>query len=196
MATSTKHKDRRFRKTRNLLRLASIEVMREKSFSAMTIQDIADRANVNRGTFYAHFADKYELLKELIHERFQYLLSNKLPPQWNNRTLHIIIQIVLELYEDIYRQCEPPEVIDPIIEKASREELTKLLLIWLKEKDDDQKNWQVPMETIARVISWTILGAAAHWSQERTVSLEQAANEVLLVLMEGVARIVPKELTE
>jgi AcrR family transcriptional regulator len=48
MATSPKGTDRRVQKTRNLIRSASIEIMKEKGFTAMTIQDITDRANVNR----------------------------------------------------------------------------------------------------------------------------------------------------
>jgi AcrR family transcriptional regulator len=59
MATPPKGMDRRVQRTHQLLRQAAIETMKEKGFVAMTIQDIADRANVNRGTFYAHYPDKY-----------------------------------------------------------------------------------------------------------------------------------------
>ncbi|NGY75686.1 helix-turn-helix transcriptional regulator [Bacillus megaterium] len=39
----------------------------------MTIQDIADKANVNRGTIYLHYMDKYDLLDKMIEEHMNNL---------------------------------------------------------------------------------------------------------------------------
>jgi AcrR family transcriptional regulator len=58
--------DRRILKTQESLKKAVIELMTEKNFDDITIQDIADRANVNRGTIYLHYQDKYDLLDKLI----------------------------------------------------------------------------------------------------------------------------------
>ncbi|MFC0214803.1 TetR/AcrR family transcriptional regulator [Paenibacillus chartarius] len=58
--------DRRIVKTQESLRKAVIELMTEKTFDEITIRDIADRANVNRGTIYLHYQDKYDLLDQLI----------------------------------------------------------------------------------------------------------------------------------
>ena len=61
MATTPKGIDRRVLRTRRSIMQASREIMREKGFDAMTVQDIADRANVNRGTIYLHYMDKYDM---------------------------------------------------------------------------------------------------------------------------------------
>ena len=58
--------DRRILKTQESLKKAVVELMSEKGFDEITIQDIADRANVNRGTIYLHYQDKYDLLDKLI----------------------------------------------------------------------------------------------------------------------------------
>ncbi|WP_256757626.1 TetR/AcrR family transcriptional regulator [Cohnella sp. WQ 127256] len=58
--------DRRIAKTQDALKQAVIGLMTEKKFDDITIQDIADRANVNRGTIYLHYQDKYDLLDKLI----------------------------------------------------------------------------------------------------------------------------------
>lgn len=58
--------DRRILKTQEALKNAVIELMTEKNFDHITIQDIADRANLNRGTIYLHFQDKFDLLDKLI----------------------------------------------------------------------------------------------------------------------------------
>jgi AcrR family transcriptional regulator len=54
--------DRRVQRTRELLRGALFALIREKGFEALTVQNIIDRANVGRATFYAHFDNKEDLL--------------------------------------------------------------------------------------------------------------------------------------
>lgn len=54
--------DRRVRRTRELLQKALLELMSERGYDAITIQEIVDRANVGRTTFYLHFNSKDELL--------------------------------------------------------------------------------------------------------------------------------------
>jgi AcrR family transcriptional regulator len=54
--------DRRSTRTRRLLSAALIELMLEQRYDEITIQDIIDRANIGRSTFYAHYLDKEDLL--------------------------------------------------------------------------------------------------------------------------------------
>ena len=68
--------DRRSRRTRQLLGNALVELMLEKNFESITVQDILDRADIGRSTFYAHFTDKESLLisqiENVIHELEQH----------------------------------------------------------------------------------------------------------------------------
>ncbi|MEK3787415.1 TetR/AcrR family transcriptional regulator [Paenibacillus sp. FSL K6-1230] len=61
--------DRRTKRTKQALQSAFIELVLENGYEAVTIMDIATRADYNRGTFYSHYAGKEELLKE-IEEQF------------------------------------------------------------------------------------------------------------------------------
>jgi AcrR family transcriptional regulator len=54
--------DRRVRRTQQLLQTALISLIQEKGYEALSVQDIIDRANVGRATFYAHFDNKEDLL--------------------------------------------------------------------------------------------------------------------------------------
>ncbi|TCN21116.1 TetR/AcrR family transcriptional regulator [Mesobacillus foraminis] len=65
--------DRRIAKSRVAIKKAVTELMAEKSFDDITIQDIADRADVNRGTIYLHYTDKYDLLDKMIEEHIESL---------------------------------------------------------------------------------------------------------------------------
>ncbi|MGF9819225.1 TetR/AcrR family transcriptional regulator [Brevibacillus agri] len=65
--------DRRILKTQEAVRKALIELMAEKNFDDITIQDISDKANVSRGTIYLHYMDKYDLLDKLIESHINRL---------------------------------------------------------------------------------------------------------------------------
>lgn len=54
--------DRRVHRTEQPLRTALVSLIEEKGFETLTVQDIIDRANVGRATFYAHFDNKEDLL--------------------------------------------------------------------------------------------------------------------------------------
>ncbi|OIK12663.1 TetR family transcriptional regulator [Bacillus sp. MUM 116] len=65
--------DRRVLKTQEAIKKAILELMSEKKFDDITIQDISDRANVNRSTVYLHYLDKYDLLDKMIDEHINEL---------------------------------------------------------------------------------------------------------------------------
>ena len=56
--------DQRILRTRQAIRQALIELIAEKGFDAVSITDLTERAEINRGTFYLHYRDKYDLLEE------------------------------------------------------------------------------------------------------------------------------------
>ena len=58
----TKPRDRRVERTHRLLHEALIAEILAKGYDAVTVQDVIDRADVGRSTFYTHFADKEALL--------------------------------------------------------------------------------------------------------------------------------------
>jgi len=58
-----KRQDRRVRRTQQLLEAALLSLIKEKEFDAISVQEIIDRANVGRATFYSHFDNKEDLLE-------------------------------------------------------------------------------------------------------------------------------------
>ena len=198
MPTSKRRVDRRIQRTHQLLQQAFIELVQEKGFAATSIQDITERANVNRGTFYIHYTDKYVLLDTVMREQFQLQLASRLPstPRWDKESFYLLIQATLECFEGKYRHQRPRLPVPiPLLEQAIHEELTQLLLVWLKQEKSEVRRWPVPLETIASIVSWTIFGAAVQWGQEeKTVSSEQMANAILLLVTEGATRLVPDTL--
>ena len=60
--------DRRVRKTKKQLRLALMQLLSEKTAKAISVRELAERADINRGTFYIHYKDVSDLLQHLEDE--------------------------------------------------------------------------------------------------------------------------------
>ncbi len=67
--------DRRSQRTRQALHDALFELMSKKGYEAVSIKDIIERANVGRSTFYAHYADKDELLASQLDRLVETLVQ-------------------------------------------------------------------------------------------------------------------------
>ncbi len=67
--------DRRIRRTKKLLKQALAQLMDEKDFKDITVKDITDRADLNRGTFYLHYTDTYDILNKIENEILENIQS-------------------------------------------------------------------------------------------------------------------------
>ena len=90
--------DRRVQRTRELLQEALIELTGERRYDAITVQDIVDRANVGRTTFYLHFPSKDDLFVSCHEAIVSQFHSGALYPQLHTR-------------EALLSQDAPPEMI-------------------------------------------------------------------------------------
>jgi len=190
--TTAERVDPRVKRTRKLLQQAFLELLQEKGFASISIQDITQRATVNRATFYAHFPDKYALMDSILREQFQQALASTLPPSpsWGAQSLRLLIEGVFGFLRDCSKPRETQ--FDPLVERAVQQELAKILLSWLKQAKTGGVKPRVRLETAASVMSWAIFGTAVEWSRnERAPSAKEMATEVLLVLTEGVAHLAP-----
>ena len=70
--------DRRQEKTRKAVFRAFTELLEEKSYAALTVQEIIDRADIGRSTFYSHFETKDDLLRAMCTEIFEHVFSSDL----------------------------------------------------------------------------------------------------------------------
>lgn len=63
--------DRRVRKTRALLLKGLIQLMSEKDIKDISVKELSDLVDINRGTFYLHYNDIYDMLEKIEDELFQ-----------------------------------------------------------------------------------------------------------------------------
>lgn len=79
MNTKFQADDRRVQRTQKSLRDALIELILEKHYDRITVQDIIDRANVGRSTFYLHFRDKEDLFRSDWQRMLEYFVGQITP---------------------------------------------------------------------------------------------------------------------
>ena len=68
-----KKEDRRVRRTKKLLSQGLIELMQHKQVKDITVRELAERVDVNRGTFYLYYRDIFDLLERLEEDLFEQL---------------------------------------------------------------------------------------------------------------------------
>ena len=73
--------DPQVQRTCKLIQEALIELTAECGFDAVTVGEIAQRATVNRATFYRHYRDKYDLVEQMFQEVIRGLASSLGPPR-------------------------------------------------------------------------------------------------------------------
>lgn len=97
--------DRRIEKTRQVIMNTFIDLLAEKGFDKLTVIDIAQRANINRGTFYLHYVDKFDLLDKCIETYIELLLhycANSADKNLSERAFHSVFEY-LEKNFSIYK---------------------------------------------------------------------------------------------
>lgn len=67
--------DRRVVRTKQQIRRALIELLAEKGESSIAVRELAQRANINRGTFYIHYKDIHDLVSQLMEEAIEKLVA-------------------------------------------------------------------------------------------------------------------------
>ena len=181
--------DPRVRRTRRLLQQALTELMAEKSLRSITVQDIAERATVNRVTFYAHFPDKYALLEFTVREAFRQQLRQQLPEgsPYAPENLARLTKTVCQFLAETGSRCPPPRgQLEPLMEKQVKAEVYEVLRSWLAAWPPAPHGRGPSAEQAAMVATWAIYGAAVQWSQqERPQPVDAFVDQVLPILLAG-----------
>jgi AcrR family transcriptional regulator len=158
--------DPRVKRTRELLEKAFLEVAGEKGFQAVTVQDITERAGVNRATFYAHFPDKYALLDHSVRQGFRQELEKRMLNvcTFSMDNLRALIITVCEYISAASAHCNPPsQQFESVMETQVREQTQELIYKWIEKLGTD-----MDARFAATATSWAIYGLALQWSHDKS----------------------------
>ncbi|MGG0740852.1 TetR/AcrR family transcriptional regulator [Niallia taxi] len=89
MSSKNEYLDKRILKSKKALKAAFLLLMQEKNFKDITITDIVQTADLNRGTFYKHYAYKEELLNEIMDDVMTDFIASYREPYKNSETFEV-----------------------------------------------------------------------------------------------------------
>ena len=93
--------DIRVIKTKKAIETAFIEILSEKSFTKITIEEICKKANVNRMSFYNHYEDKYDLLNVVITNVKETLIGKFIKEVGEEFTEEKVISVLMETTDNV-----------------------------------------------------------------------------------------------
>ena len=152
--------DPRVKRTRSLILSAFESLLASKGFESIFVQDITDKAEINRATFYAHFPDKYALLDYAIGQIFRQEIQKRTLDacHYTSDNLKNLIFAVCEFISRIHGECaQPHQQFESLTEGTIKNILFELLSHWLK-----QTGTKISTDIPATVATWAIYGLASH----------------------------------
>ncbi|WP_078379320.1 TetR/AcrR family transcriptional regulator [Sutcliffiella halmapala] len=182
--------DRRVIRTKSMIRDALTQLMEEKGFEAITVRDITSRADINRGTFYLHYQDKYDLLEKSEDEIIREI------EELGRRAKELDLKELASLH----REGKPVPFLQKLLEYLqSNEALVKVVLgsqanpsFQIKLKNVMKKNMlqnmetklkkedlKVPVEYLTAYVMAANIGVIQHWLE---TGMQLSPREISLVL--------------
>lgn len=176
--------DLRVRRTRKLLRQALIELTIEKGFAAITVQDIAERAMVNRATFYRHYVDKYDLLDQYMNGLYELTASQEALPRMqpqdpaSERPPVGLVRLLehVQANADFYRVMLG-EKGDPAFVQRMQQYIEKRFRSLLPSAGAQTKTSRLPLDLCLSYVAHAGVGAIVWWLTDgQSRSAEQVAS--------------------
>jgi AcrR family transcriptional regulator len=171
--------DRRISRTRRSLREALFALVLERGYDAVTIEDITEKADLGRTTFYLHYRDKEDLLMESLRELVDDLIGQLSRLPWVHYTSRIgeapsggmLVEAItltfrnVEQNASLYRLIFRGEGTYSAIQRL-REIIIQAITDLLHELERSEKlalNPQVPLEVYLHSLAGAWIGLVTWW---------------------------------
>lgn len=131
-------KDRRIRKTQLAIRKALTELLSKKKLNSITVIEICELADINRGTFYLHYQDVYDLFQKIQEEMYAEILESisKRTPRANYGSIDTLLATFADIFDCLAKNYDACLIL--LGSDGSRDFIDRLLLIG---HDDCIRNW-------------------------------------------------------
>ena len=180
--------DARIVKTKSSLLTAFKELLTKKSFEDITVNEICERANVRRATFYKHFSDKYEFLKYLVgslRDEFDAKRpTGKRPdatPEYYLEYLRALVSFLMEnekMVKNALASDVLPSLIEVIKDKNYEDTCARL-------RESVAKGMILPasVEITASMMTGAVASTLLRWfKNEKSISPDALINEIGAVI--------------
>lgn len=166
--------DRRVRYTKMVLKQSLLELMQSAPISKITVTDVCKRAEVNRGTFYAHFEDVYNLLEQIENDLMEDVVAS-FPPTFAPSDLKSVLTLIFETIQANSALCKVL-----FSEYGDKDFLSRILYV---ARDSAINQWlsvcpTAPIEELEQLYTFYANGAVAIISDWVKNDLKQSPAEL------------------
>ena len=181
--------DRRIRKSQKSLKDALLTLMQTKDFKNISITDLVQLADLNRGTFYKHYQDKEELLEEIIDEVIQDLTASYRAPYENltvfemNKLTASAIKIFehVETYANFYTLLGKSNILTGLQTRVCDE----LIQLISQDLSNNLSSTKINSKLIASYQAYAIWGMITEWiDSEFSYPADYMAQQLLEILLQ------------
>lgn len=169
--------DRRARRSRKLLKESLLALMKKKDFSEISVRDVTDEADMNRGTFYLHYSGTAELLQNLeadLLDEMQALIDAHISETMEKGTVRPVLEPVLafvlerrETCEILFRGSEASGFIQALQQLIQRNG-APLIETWFHPRDEALTDY------LLSFLTWGFIGLLKEWfTQGMTLPREE-----------------------
>ena len=134
--------DRRVRKTKKMLRQALTKLLLEKDIKDISVMELTEFADINRGTFYLHYKDIYDLYEQIENELLD-KFKNIFDKHFHEKHRQILFPIVLEAFEFLAKNADICLV---ILSSGDTGFLTKLIELGKPKKKEEWREFLGEMD--------------------------------------------------
>jgi len=185
--------DRRQRKTREAIFRAFIELLSNKNYNNIPVQEIIDKADIGRATFYAHFETKDYLLKALCEELFDHIINSAMGLHNNNEYYSckfegdsVFLHLLKHLQENDLNILELlSSENNEIFLRYFKSNLRKLIIAQYAE-NGSLKNNKLPKEYLINHISSSFVETVSYWISHRMKETPEEITEYFLATIEPI----------
>ena len=160
--------------------------MDEKGFEGLSVQDVADKAGINRVTFYSHFVDIYTLLRHTIRKALEAEIEGKGLAERSLRpeSVRDLFVAVCDYIAGLHEHCKPPhEHLDWILGEVVADYCAELFLRW---SASSSKTAPRSFAEAATAAGSALHSLAARWSRSKRRSTAAAYVDSTLSIVTGI----------
>ncbi|MCA1321014.1 TetR/AcrR family transcriptional regulator [Bacillus tianshenii] len=183
--------DLRVIKTKRAIREALLKLVKEKDFAKVSVRDLCAYAEINRGTFYLHYQDKYDLLERIeleLLDTLRELMSKRLANKMEHFVGHpeFLLQFATELFRYVDKEAEVFSMllldsVSPMFPNKLKD-LIRGNFLRAQKKEFDLSTLSIPFDYLMAYATSANVGLLQQWLAEGRKNPPEKMAEVLVTI--------------
>ena len=186
--------DRRVKYTKKVIKDTFLSLLEKKDISSISVKELCDIADVNRGTFYRYYEDIYDLLKKIEEEFIEEIRDSNSMVHMSNHSIYTFTKEILDIFENnkklvrvLFNADSNIYFLDDVLEVAYE----KCIGNWESNIDSDDYN---ELENSVVFIFNGALGVINYWfKNDFNISSDLLAKYIEKYCLGGVSKFIPKK---